>query len=104
MHGRGATIRNDMKFPAGCDALPTPAVNCDAVSALAFSQAINSLRSFAGMVFLARINCAWLTSKDTGSKLFTFQAGFNSPICKSSNSGAIGRLVSKLSQNSSEAL
>src|SRR6266478_325645 len=38
---------------------------------VSFSQAINSLRSFAGKVFRATIHCGVSASSDTGSKSFT---------------------------------
>ncbi len=59
------------KTPKTCCGLPTPAVPANAVFGFAFSQAINSFRSFAGMAFLAMITNGWYPSSATGSKSFS---------------------------------
>ena len=45
-----------------------PAVPADTLSWLAFTQAINSLRSFAGMAFLATRSCGLLAISEIGAK------------------------------------
>jgi len=47
----------------------------DALSGLAFSQAINPFRSFAGMVFLANKTPGVVTSGEIGSKSFNTSYG-----------------------------
>ena len=55
--------------------LPTPAVPCDALSGLAFSQAIKPFRSSAGMAFFATISCGCWSSSAIGSKSFSRSYG-----------------------------
>src|SRR5262249_32574126 len=54
---------------------PTPTVPAVALPGFSFSQAINSLRSFAGKVLRATIHCGVSASSDTGSKSFTTSYG-----------------------------
>ena len=51
--------------------LPTPALPCVALPGFAFSHAMSSFKSFAGMSFLATTISEKLASKATGSKSFT---------------------------------
>jgi hypothetical protein len=62
--------------PTMCGGVPTPAEANDALSGLALSQAINSRKSFAAMVFFAVITVA--SSREisaTGSKSSTTSYG-----------------------------
>src|SRR5437773_1451820 len=53
-------------MPATCARSPTPAIPCDALSGLAFSQAISSFKSLAAMVCRAVISKGPCASSTTG--------------------------------------
>ena len=55
-------------MPAICDVAATPPVPCDALPGFAFSQAMNSFRSFAATAFLATIKSGALAIGEIGWK------------------------------------
>ncbi len=61
--------------PATWLGVPMPELPCETLSALAFSQATNSLRSLAGMVLRATIRNGWVAISAIGSKSFSRSYG-----------------------------
>jgi hypothetical protein len=55
--------------------VPIPELPCDALLAFAFSQPINSVKSFAGMVFLVTMRNGWVEISAIGSKSFSRSYG-----------------------------
>ena len=71
----------------------------DAMLELAFNQAINSLRSFAGMVFLVKRTSDTMTSGEIGAKSFNKSYGSEYKIC----TDQIYRYIERLSQQEGHA-
>ena len=70
------------RMPPRCDGLPGPAVPDDALSGLAFSQAMRPLRSFAGRSFFAQISQGVPAMNATGSKSVStsYWSGYTAPL------------------------